>query len=62
MLQSLLLLNPLTFVVDQFRQAVFYGNALELQSLALYFTLACLFAWLSLTLFKRLRPTFADLV
>ena len=61
-LQKLLLLNPLTFVVEQFRLVLFYGQMPALKSLAVYFVLASFFAWVSLTLFRRLRPAFADLV
>lgn len=62
LLQNLLLLNPLTFVVEQFRLVLFYGQMPALRGLAMYFVLASLFAWLSLILFRRLRPHFADLV
>lgn len=61
-LQNLLMLNPLTFVVEQFRLVLFYGQMPALKGLAVYFVLATLFAWISLVLFRRLRPTFADMV
>lgn len=61
-LQKLLMLNPLTFVVEQFRQVLFYEQMPALRGLAVYFVLASLFAWVSLILFRRLRPTFADMV
>ncbi len=61
-IQNLLILNPLTFIVEQFRLVLFYGQMPALKGLAVYFALACLFAWLSLTIFKRLRPAFADMV
>jgi lipopolysaccharide transport system permease protein len=62
LLQNLLMLNPLTFMVEQFRLVLFYGQLPVLAGLAVYFALACGFAWASLVLFKRLRPTFADMV
>ena len=62
LLQNLLMLNPLTFIVEQFRLVLFYGQRPVLTGLAIYFVLACLFAWASLVLFRRLRPTFADMV
>lgn len=62
LLQNLLLLNPLTFIVEQFRLVLFYGQLPALKGLAVYFLLASLFAWISLALFRRLRPTFADVV
>ena len=61
-LQGLLMLNPLTFIVEQFRLVLFYGQMPALKSLSVYFVLASLFAWVSLVLFRRLRPTFADMV
>lgn len=62
LLQNLLMLNPLTFVVEQLRLVLFYGQMPNLKGLVMYFVLASLFAWISLVLFRRLRPTFADMV
>lgn len=61
-LQKLLMLNPLTFIVEQFRTVLIYGQMPALIGLAVYFVLASIFAWFSLWLFRRLRPTFADMV
>ncbi len=61
-LQRVLLANPLTFVVEQLRLVLFFGGMPDLRGLAVYFTLSCLFAWLSLAVFRRLRPRFAELV
>ena len=62
LLQKLLMINPLTFIVEQFRLVLFYGQIPAFRGLAIYFVLACFFAWLCLFLFRRLRPTFADMV
>jgi len=62
LLQGLLLVNPLTFVVEQLRLVLYFGQWPALTSLAVYFALSSLFAWASLGIFRRLRPTFADLV
>jgi lipopolysaccharide transport system permease protein len=62
LLQKLLMINPLTFIVEQFRLVLFYGQMPAMKGLAIYFALACFFAWLSLNIFRRLRPTFADMV
>ena len=62
LLQNLLMINPLTFIVEQFRLVLFYGQMPALKGLAVYFVLASLFAWVSLVLFRRLRPGFADMV
>ena len=62
LLQNILLANPLTFVVEQLRLALYFGQAPSLRGLAVYFALSCAFAWLALVVFRRLRPRFADLV
>jgi lipopolysaccharide transport system permease protein len=62
MLQPVLLLNPLTFVIEQTRHVLFAGLAPDFVGLALYMFGAVVFSVLSLMLFRRLRPVFADLV
>lgn len=62
LLRSILLLNPLTFIVEQFRLVLFYGSPPAALGLATYFALACGFSSLCLMLFRRLRHSFADLV
>ena len=57
-----LLANPVTFVVEQLRAVLYFGRAPDFGGLAAYFALASVFAALSLMLFRRLRPRFADLV
>ncbi|SEI00451.1 lipopolysaccharide transport system permease protein [Rhizobium tibeticum] len=61
-IQNLLVANPLTFVVNQFRAVLFYGSLPDFLGLALYFVGASIFAWLSSLAFAKLRPVFADLV
>lgn len=61
-LQGVLMLNPLTFVVEQLRLVLFFGKVPPLAGLAAYFALSSLFALLSLMLFRRVRPAFADKV
>jgi lipopolysaccharide transport system permease protein len=61
-LQRLLLLNPLTFVVEQLRIVLYHGQAPGWTGLAAYFVLASVFALLSLAVFRRMRPRFADLL
>jgi lipopolysaccharide transport system permease protein len=62
LLQNVLMLNPLTFIVEQFRLVLFYGQMPALKGLAVYFGLSSVFAWASYRLFKWLRPSFADMV
>jgi lipopolysaccharide transport system permease protein len=61
-LQPLLMANPLTFLVEQFRLILYVGQPPNANGLAVYFALACAFAWFSLMVFRRLRASFADLV
>jgi lipopolysaccharide transport system permease protein len=61
-LRGLLLLNPLTFVVEQLRGVLFFGEAPAALSLLAYFLASSLFAWACLAAFRRLRPGFADMV
>ena len=61
-LQALLMLNPLTFVVEELRLVLFFGGLPAWRPLAVYFALSCLFAWFCLAAFRRLRRGFADLV
>jgi len=62
LLQNVLLANPLTFVVEQLRLVLFFGEMPSLRGLAVYFVLASAFAALALGLFRRLRPRFAEMV
>ena len=61
-LQSLLMLNPLTFVVEELRLVLYYGQVPAWRPLAAYFALSSAFAWLALAVFRRLRRGFADMV
>lgn len=61
-LKNVLMLNPLTFIVEQLRAVLFLGNMPNYIGLFIYFVFAVFFAWCSLVLFRRLRPTFADMV
>jgi lipopolysaccharide transport system permease protein len=59
-LHKILLLNPLTFLIEQVRLILYYGQMPALKGLATYFILASVFSFLCFCLFKRLRPSFAD--
>lgn len=61
-LHNLFIINPLTFMVEQLRLVLFLGQIPSIKGLVFYFIISSLFAWLSLMLFRRLRPSFADMV
>ena len=62
LLQKLLILNPLTYIVEQFRFVLFFGQVPNWTGLSVYFLLSLFFAWVSLKIFRLLQPCFADLV
>ena len=62
LLQNVLMANPLTFVVEQLRLVLFQGVMPNVTAMAVYFALACVFAFLSLWVFRRMRPRFAEMV
>lgn len=61
-MRNLLILNPLTFIVDQFRLVMFFGQSPNFIGLGLYLITMSLFAFAAFVLFQKLRPNFADLV
>jgi lipopolysaccharide transport system permease protein len=61
-LHGLLMVNPLTFVVEQLRLVLVFGKTPLFGGLAIYFVLSTLFAWVALQFFRRLRPRFADML
>ena len=57
-----IMLNPLSFVVEQVRRVVIYGVPPDWDGLALYSLCAIAIAWLGYWLFQNLRRGFADVV
>jgi lipopolysaccharide transport system permease protein len=55
-----LLLNPLTFAVEQMRQVMFVGAAPDFLGLLIYLSIAAAFSLGARWFFQRLRPGFAD--
>lgn len=60
--RGLLLLNPLTPAIEQFRDILFWGKAADLQLLAIYLTGSALIAWLGFIWFQKTRKGFADVL
>lgn len=60
--QILLQINPLTFVIEQARQAMIGGKLPDFAMLAAYTVGSLLFAWASLAWFQRARDGFADVL
>lgn len=55
-------LNPLTFIIEQSRHAIFAGEAPDFAGLALYTVIALAVAYLGHKAFSRMRRDFADVL
>ena len=60
--QHLLYLNPLTYIIEEFRAVVLWGELPDWNGLGLYLLGAILIAWLSLAWFQKTRKGFADVL
>ena len=61
-LQSLLYLNPLTFVIEQSRNVLIWGTLPDFGGLLVYSAVSLGVAWLGLLAFKAMRSGFADVL
>lgn len=57
-----LFLNPLTFIIEQTRGVVLYGQLPDWAGLAIYYMIALLVAWAGLMWFEKTRKGFADVL
>jgi len=55
-------LNPLVFVIEQFRRLLVWGQFPDWQGLVLYYLFSVLVAWGGLTWFQKTRKGFADVI
>ncbi len=60
--RTLLLINPLTYPIDELRHLVLLGNLPHWQPWLVNTVLGALVAWSGLWVFERTRPAFADVV
>lgn len=61
-LQSLIFLNPLSFVVESARAVLIYGNLPDFEGLAIYTAVALIIAVSGYVFFSKVRPGFADVL
>ncbi|GHC87675.1 transport permease protein [Pseudorhodoferax aquiterrae] len=61
-LQSLVMLNPLTFIIEQARAVLVFGHLPDWFGLAAYMLCALLIAWAGYFWFQRTRRGFADVL
>jgi len=60
LIKSVLLANPLTFIIEQLRRILFIGQPPDFAGLLIYFAVAMMVSATALFIFQRMRPTFAD--
>jgi lipopolysaccharide transport system permease protein len=60
--RRMLQLNPLTPVIEQARDVLFWGKAPDFAALAAYLLASALIAWLGFAWFQKTRKGFADVI
>jgi len=60
--QALILLNPLTFIVEQAREVLIWGHLPDWKGLTMYAAFSTGFAWLGYAWFQKARKGFADVL
>ena len=60
--QNLLYLNPITFIIEEYRAILLWGSSPNWTGLFVYMLIAFTFSWLSLCWFQKVRRGFADVL
>lgn len=60
--RSFILINPLTFIIEQAREVLLWGHLPNFQSLGIYLLLATAVAWAGYAWFQKTRKGFADVL
>lgn len=60
--QTIIYLNPLTFVIEQARDVLMWGNLPDMGGMAFAFIVSFTFAWLGFAWFQKTRKGFADVL
>ena len=60
--QMWLMINPLTFIIEQAREVIIWGNLPNWSGLGIYTAVASLVAWLGFIWFQKTRKGFADVL
>nr|NJM01006.1 ABC transporter permease [Desulfobacula sp.] len=60
--RSVLFLNPLTFALEQLRNALIWGKIPDLLEFSVYLAVSALVAWLGFAWFQKTRKGFADVL
>lgn len=60
--QIYIMLNPLTFIIEQVREVLLWGHMPNWKGLALYTLMAATISWLGFIWFQKTRRGFADVI
>ena len=60
--QTIIYLNPLTFVIEQARDVLMWGNLPDMGGTAIAFLVSFMFAWAGFVWFQKTRKGFADVL
>lgn len=60
--QFLVLLNPLTFIIEQARSVLLFGQWPDITGLAIYTAISVMVMWLGFFVFQKMRKGFADVL
>lgn len=60
--QTLLYINPLTFIIEQSRDVLMWGRLPDLSGLGIYYVVSVIAAWAGFIWFQKTRRGFADVL
>lgn len=60
--RNYLFLNPLTFIIEQSRAVILFGQIPDWRGMLIYYGVAALIAWFGLIWFEKTRKGFADVL
>jgi len=60
--QIYIMMNPLTFIIEQAREVLIWGHLPNWGGLAAYTLIAAIFSWLGFAWFQKTRKGFADVI
>jgi len=60
--RQLIMLNPLTFIIEQAREIIIWGRCPDWMGLGLYTVAALVVSWVGYGLFQKTRKGFADVI
>jgi lipopolysaccharide transport system permease protein len=60
--QKFIMLNPLTFIIEQSRAVLLFGQLPDVAGLGIYFMVSVLVMWMGFACFQNMRKGFADVL